>query len=399
MVEINAAYLDLRYSGGASNAVPASSLGGAMSATKVSKLTSGYFSLGTATSIANTSAYTTGGPFSILDMGGFPVTNSSQVPYPGDTVNKQYVGLKIKDGLMGLFSVKVTQGSNSSTLEFYSPLLPWDVHPSPLILEGAGKYFLKLGSTKAMTGSTPRNYDPDTDTIKDLEHLQLRHGHGIVLSDLTAGRKVFQPIYISQDIDIYEVSAQGAVELTDSDFLNQTKFSPLQTNTISDTGFTFSGFAPYVVLNLTTITGIDGNYILALNSDYTARNNTIFDNMTKNNAYNQIPDYRCLYLTNTHSVDSATNVELYIAEQPSALDSLEIGLDPAGINGGATTIASTTDAPAGVTFTASDYDTPLNVGTLAPGETVAFWLKRVSTPNTIAPTIVDASKIGYKALL
>lgn len=399
MAEINAAYLDLRYSGGASNANPAASLGGIISSTKVSKFTAGYFSLGNATSISNTSAYTTGGPFQITDMGGFPITNSSKVPYPGDSVNKQYVGLKIKDGLMGLFDVKVAQGVNASTLDFYSPLLPWDVHPSPLILEGVGKYLLKSGSTKAMTGSTPRNYDPNTDTIKNLEHLQLRHGNGILLSNLTVGKKVFQPNYISQDIDVYKVKTTGTIEITDSLLLNQLKFSPLQTNVIGDTEFDFDSFTPFVALNLTSVTGIDGNYILAFNSDYTSRNNTIFDNMTKNNAYNQIPDYRCIYLTNTHPTDSATNVGVYIAEQPSALDSLTIGLDPAGVNGGATTIASSTDAPAGVIFTASDYDTPLNVGTLAPGDSIAFWLKRVSTPSTIAPTIVDASKIGYKALL
>jgi hypothetical protein len=187
--------------------------------------------------------------------------------------------------------------------------------------------------------------------------------------------------------------------LTEEGLRTQPKFDPTVLNSIDLCGFKLKEYSPYIVLNVSNIASLDGNYIIALDSDYTTQSNAIFDTMKKANTYSHTPDYRCLYLKNTHPSDMALQVGIYIADQPSAKDVLEVGLDPVGINGVAQTIANSTTAPSGVTFSAATYDNPVVVGTLLPGESIAFWIKRYSTENTEAPSILDISRIAYKALV
>jgi len=215
MTEINAAYLEFRYSGGDANTNPQASLGGGISSTKVSKFNAKYYALGNSTSVTNNSAFTVGGSVKIIDVNGFDLTDSNKTPVLGDTVNKNYVGLKIKDGVMGLFSTRITELSNisASSIEMFSPAIPWTVHPSPVILEGVGKYILRLVSTRVFKNGMYYNYDPVLNNFKDLEVLNLKHSSGITASDLTVGRQAVQPMYISQDADLFEVNYLNSTQL------------------------------------------------------------------------------------------------------------------------------------------------------------------------------------------
>lgn len=88
--------------------------------------------------------------------------------------------------------------------------------------------------------------------------------------------------------------------------------------------------------------------------------------------------YRCLYLENTHPTESMANLTLWIDIAPlNSGTTLTVGVDPVGLNGVATTIGDETTAPSGVTFSApASYGTGINLGTLVPGDFVAFWFKR-----------------------
>ena len=187
--------------------------------------------------------------------------------------------------------------------------------------------------------------------------------------------------------------------LSDHSLTIQPKFNPTTLNSIDQCSFEFDSYAPYVMLNVTNLPALDGNYIISLDSDYINQNNIIFNTMTKASNYNHIADYRCLYLKNTHPSDSAIQVGIYIADQPSAKDVLEVGLDPSGKNGTAAATADTYAAPSGVTFSKATYDDPLVVGVLLPGQSIAFWIKRYSTSETEAPAVIDVSRIAYKALV
>lgn len=111
-------------------------------------------------------------------------------------------------------------------------------------------------------------------------------------------------------------------------------------------------------------------------------------------------EYRCLYLYNNNPTITATDLKLYIAQQTSGPDSIFLGLDPAGVGNGtstgvATTIASGTTLPAGVVFTEPlTASSGLAIASLAPGQTFAFWEKRVVLPNSLGYIDVNTSKIG-----
>lgn len=92
-------------------------------------------------------------------------------------------------------------------------------------------------------------------------------------------------------------------------------------------------------------------------------------------------EYRCVYFRNEDAdADGLIDPVLWVqANTPSADTTMAIGLDPAGKNGTATTIATENDAPAGVSFT-----TPVTKGTglalpsapYAQNDFIAFWVRR-----------------------
>lgn len=123
----------------------------------------------------------------------------------------------------------------------------------------------------------------------------------------------------------------------------------------------------------------------------------LFNDLTGSEVTSGAVHHRCIYVYNDNSTETAQNVSITINSQPIADDTLDIGLDPAGKGDGtttgvATTIASETDIPAGVTFGTSD----LAIGTLAPGEGHAFWVRRTIVAGSHPAVFDDISALSIK---
>lgn len=133
--------------------------------------------------------------------------------------------------------------------------------------------------------------------------------------------------------------------------------------------------------------------------------NETFDNISSGESFAGDVEYRCYYVKNTHSTDTAYGVKIWIQDQPVGADSLAIGLDPAGVGDGsstgvATTIGNESTAPAGVTFsTPASQGAGLLLGDLAPGECGAFWQRRTVPAETTVKTLDDYSNLGISAYL
>jgi hypothetical protein len=119
--------------------------------------------------------------------------------------------------------------------------------------------------------------------------------------------------------------------------------------------------------------------------------NVIFDDVDASEAQAGDVEYRCIYVKNTHATDTLYSAKVFISQDTtSADDEVDIGLDPAGKNGTATSIADEGTAPTGVTFShPTDYDTGLSLGDLGPGEYYAIWIRR--TVNANAASIANNS--------
>lgn len=114
-------------------------------------------------------------------------------------------------------------------------------------------------------------------------------------------------------------------------------------------------------------------------TDATLQN--LFDNVSSAEAAAGNTNYRCLYVQNTNGVDTLTAALTFFAAIP-AVTGIAMGLDPAGINGTATTIATEDDAPAGVSFTTpQDAGSALPIGNLTAGDFQAIWLRRIVAPG------------------
>jgi hypothetical protein len=136
--------------------------------------------------------------------------------------------------------------------------------------------------------------------------------------------------------------------------------------------------------------------------------NNVWDNVTGQQAQDGLTEYRCLYVINLNSVDTAYDVRVWIQDQPQGPDSLYIALDPAGKGNGTTTgvaieINSETDSGnelVGLTFTAPDtQSSALVIGNLTPGQCQAVWQQRVVSAGTTQQESNDWSRIGISALV
>ncbi|MFM1891530.1 MAG: hypothetical protein RLZ44_607 [Pseudomonadota bacterium] len=126
--------------------------------------------------------------------------------------------------------------------------------------------------------------------------------------------------------------------------------------------------------------------------------NDIFDDVTKSEALDGRTEYRCIYLKNT-AADSILGAGIWIHEDSVGGDSIAIGLDPAGVGGTATTIASETEAPSGVTFSQPASESAcLSVGTMTTGQSVALWIRRTVPVGTVTAVPDDYSWLRFRIL-
>ncbi len=124
--------------------------------------------------------------------------------------------------------------------------------------------------------------------------------------------------------------------------------------------------------------------------------NELFDDVSGEEAALGDTNYRCFYVTNVHATDDIFNIRMFIENQPVGADSLEVGLDPAGINGTPAVIANESTAPGGVSFsTPTDLGTALLVGNLTPTDFFPIWVKRIVPVSTITGEPDDLSRIQF----
>lgn len=142
-----------------------------------------------------------------------------------------------------------------------------------------------------------------------------------------------------------------------------------------------------------------GKYISTTQLSGTALNNLFPDLTGAQNAASQV-DYACLFILNaTASGNSMLNTVVWL---PSSADvaggaTVTIGLDPAAASTKTTSsvqaavITASTNAPSGVTTWVSNtgtdpsspsYTNGLQLGTIAPNQCRAIWVKRTATNSS-----------------
>lgn len=125
--------------------------------------------------------------------------------------------------------------------------------------------------------------------------------------------------------------------------------------------------------------------------------NELFDNVDKDESLAGDTEYRCFYISNEHATDAANDVKLWIQADTNGQDTLAIGLDPAGLNGTATTIANENTAPGGVAFSSpASEGAGLSLGDIADGEFYPVWIRR-TVPAAAAPVTFDRSILRLSA--
>lgn len=125
-----------------------------------------------------------------------------------------------------------------------------------------------------------------------------------------------------------------------------------------------------------------------------AQLNNLFDDVSGDESSAGDTEYRCMYVENNHGSLTLSAIKAWISAASASADSeYAIGLDPAGVNGTATTIANESTAPTGVTFSRpTDKAGGLTIADLTAGSQAAIWVRRVitasaSAANSDGPTI------------
>lgn len=125
----------------------------------------------------------------------------------------------------------------------------------------------------------------------------------------------------------------------------------------------------------------------------TAGANGVFDDVSGAENAASTVDYRCIFVLNNHATLTATSVTVYASAEVAGGASVALALDSiaASAKGSApaqsATIASETTAPTGVgAFSTPTTDgTGLAIGSLAPGQVKAIWVRRTAA-NSAALT-------------
>jgi hypothetical protein len=126
----------------------------------------------------------------------------------------------------------------------------------------------------------------------------------------------------------------------------------------------------------------------------TRTNGGVFPDVTKDIARVGAVDHRCVYIHN--GFGSSKTFKVYIGQQPTGSDFIDVGLDPAGPGGGAAVIASSALAPAGVVFSRPISDlTGLEVA-LTAGQSQALWLRRTVPAMSVVGGDPDSFSIYYE---
>lgn len=112
-------------------------------------------------------------------------------------------------------------------------------------------------------------------------------------------------------------------------------------------------------------------------TSYGGAPSTLFDNVSTDEASSGLIEYRCVYVKNTHP-DLSWSPKIFVkTDTSSADDEIAVGLEPGSVSSVAQTIPDEETAPTGVTFSHPTTQAGgLAVGTLAPGDFKAVWIRR-----------------------
>jgi len=211
----------------------------------------------------------------------------------------------------------------------------------------------------------------------------------------------------------------GAAVASSVDILTNTGSTP--------TVYVVGGSTGYLVL---TVVYSDLPGSTQSDSDITVGNyiHNVFDAVNVSQATAGLIEYRCLYIINTHSADTAYDVRIWVKEQPIGPDhidlALQIPVEPSiyGQSGGVADGIALGPLQAGASGTAEEdgtdilstaqgaselqtwtrpttQETGLLLDQLAPGEAVCFWEMRTVDAETQEQVSNDTSKIGISALI
>lgn len=115
--------------------------------------------------------------------------------------------------------------------------------------------------------------------------------------------------------------------------------------------------------------------------------NTLFPPVKGVEAEKGLVDHRCIYFINTDDEpDGLFDASLWFDRAVND-STLEMGVDPAGLNGQAQRLAASVDSPIGVSFSAPTTEVwalPLPGKAYRKGDYIALWLRR-SVPKGSPP--------------
>lgn len=154
-----------------------------------------------------------------------------------------------------------------------------------------------------------------------------------------------------------------------------------------------------IKVRLSTVSGSAGNSLASTpaaslgkymsTTDATGSANVFFDDVSSAEALAGDVEYRCVFVYNSHSTDSALNVTAQIVSEVSggavtaaALDNIATSAANSG-SAQAAQIANEDTAPSGV---GAFGTSALTIGTLTAGQCKAVWLRRTVSASTAAMT-------------
>lgn len=120
--------------------------------------------------------------------------------------------------------------------------------------------------------------------------------------------------------------------------------------------------------------------------------NDLFDDVSGEENLGGVPDYRCLFVWNSHASLTLTDANVWLPTQVAGGADVTVAADSTAKStltaspAQALEVTDENTAPTGLSFSAATtLGAALSLGNLAPGEVRAFWLRR-EPQNTAAMT-------------
>lgn len=126
--------------------------------------------------------------------------------------------------------------------------------------------------------------------------------------------------------------------------------------------------------------------------------NSLFDDGTAVDSYVGASEYRCLYLMNDSGTQDAVGIKLWITKSNTD-NQIDIGGDPAGVDGIAPLHTSTDVVPDGVDFIVSSAEaTCYTVPILEVGQYIAVWFRRTFSNKSATKSTPDVVTLNASVL-